>query len=190
MYDVPGLTSPRIQKFLNGICAESSTYLEVGSYLGATAVAALDGNNLDAYFVDQWLDPIQAAREDIDDMPSNNKDVFKQNVLKYKGNNKINLFDSDLFDVDISDMPMIDVFFYDGPHDHISTAAAVSYYSPLFKSGSILIFDDANFDGVISGAEQGIYNANINIKFSRIVLTDTPENSEEMWNGLYIVIVK
>ncbi len=39
MYDIPGLTSPRVQKFLNGICKKANSYLEIGSYLGATSVA-------------------------------------------------------------------------------------------------------------------------------------------------------
>ena len=86
MYNIPGLTSPRVQKFLNGICKKANSYLEIGSYLGATSVAALDGNKLNAYFVDMWEQPIQTARDDLEDLPPNNKETFISNTLKRLAN--------------------------------------------------------------------------------------------------------
>jgi len=76
MYNIPGLTSIKVQRFLNGICKHADSYLEIGSYLGATSVSALDGNKLDAYFVDMWEQPIQTAREDLDELPENSKETF------------------------------------------------------------------------------------------------------------------
>jgi predicted O-methyltransferase YrrM len=190
MYDIPGLTSPKVQKFLNGICKNSSSYLEIGSYLGATAVAALDGNTLNAYFVDMWSEPIQPARDDLDELPTNDKQTFITNVKKYKGNNNIRLFDSDLFNVDVSELENIDVFFYDGPHDFETTSKAVQYYAPTFSKGAILIFDDANFDGVVYGADAGIEQSGLKTSYTKIILTDEIEHKSEFWNGLYIVIIE
>ena len=187
MYNIPGLTSPKVQKFLNGICKEANSYLEVGSYLGATSVAALDGNKLKAYFVDQWDQPIQTARDDLGDLPENSKDTFISNVKKYKGNNTINIFDSDLFNVDRSELEDIEVFFYDGPHDFETTSRAVQYYAKTLAKDAILIFDDANFDGVVHGANDGLDKAGLYPRYKRIILTDKLENVNEMWNGLYII---
>jgi len=190
MYNIPGLTSNKVQKFLNSICDQANSYLEIGSYLGATSVAALDGNTLNAYFVDMWSEHIQTARDDLDELPENNKETFINNVKKYKGNNSINVFDSDLFNVDISEMKDIEVFFYDGPHDFETTSKAVQYYASIFAKEAILIFDDANFDGVVHGANDGLSKAGLNIKYKRILLTDQMENEKELWNGLYIVIIE
>lgn len=41
---VPGLTSPFLRRFLNALCGHSLSYVEVGTLLGATAVAAKYGN--------------------------------------------------------------------------------------------------------------------------------------------------
>jgi len=187
MYSIPGLTSPKVQKFLNGICKHANSYLEVGSYLGATSVAALDGNNLHAFFVDKWEEPIQTARDDLGELPKNSKETFIANVKKYKGNNTINIFDSDLFNVDRSELKDIEVFFYDGPHDFETTSKAVQYYAKTFAKDAILIFDDANFDGVVHGANDGLQEAGLQSRYERIILTEQIESESEMWNGLYIV---
>jgi predicted O-methyltransferase YrrM len=187
MYNIPGLTSKKVQKFINGICKESSSYLEIGSYLGATAVAALDGNKLDAYFVDMWKQPIQTARDDLDELPENSKETFIKNVKKYKGDNTVHIFDSDLFKVNREELKDIDVFFYDGPHDFETTSRAVQYYAQTFAKDAILIFDDANFDGVVYGANDGLSKSKLNPKYSRILLSSDFEMEDEFWNGLYIV---
>jgi len=176
-----------VQRFLNGICKHADSYLEIGSYLGATSVSALDGNKLDAYFVDMWEQPIQTAREDLDELPENSKETFIENVKKYKGENKIHIFDSDLFDVDISELKNIDVFFYDGPHDFETTSKAVQYYAGVLSKDAILVFDDANFDGVVFGADDGIEKAKLTPKYSRLLLSSDYEMEHEFWNGLYIV---
>jgi predicted O-methyltransferase YrrM len=190
MYNIPGLTSSKVQKFINGICSHANSYLEIGSYLGATSVAALDGNNLNAYFVDRWDQPIQTARDDLGELPENNKETFISNVKRHKGNNTINIFESDLFDVDISEMKDIEVFFYDGPHDFETTSKAVQYYASTFAKEAILIFDDANFDGVVYGARDGLDKAGLLITYDKIILTSEMENVKELWNGLYIVIIE
>lgn len=188
MYSIPGLTSPLVQKFLNKICSGKKTYLEVGSYLGATAVAALNGNSLDAYFVDKWEEQIQACRDDIS-LPPNDKQEFINNVKKYKGENTIHIFHCDMFDVDLSEIKPIDVFFYDGPHDKNNTSKAIQYFSKVFSEECILIIDDANFDGVVNGTEEGLSKIPFNVLYKKIILNDI-ESETEWWNGLYIAVLK
>lgn len=63
----------------------------------------------------------------------------------------------------------------------------VKYSSSLAKN-AILVFDDANWDGVVSGAESGIEDANLKIKYSKKILNRT-ESNMDWWNGLYIAVV-
>jgi len=188
MYNIPGLTSNRVQKFLNKICSNKKSYLEIGSFLGATSVSALDGNKLDAFFVDKWEENIQSANGEIK-LPKTNKEVFIENIKKYKGKNTISVFDCDLFQVDISLIKDIDVFFYDGPHDFYSTSKAVEYYSKIFSKECILIFDDANFEGVVTGAKDGIKKSKLKVKYERILLTEVSEDKDDLWNGIFIVLI-
>jgi len=187
MHGIPGLTSNKVQNFLNGICKYAETYLEVGCYLGATAAAALKDNTLDAYFVDNWKDQVQSFKGEID-LPPNNKEQFIETIKTYKGNNTIQIFDCDMFDVDLSQLKPIDVFFYDADHDGEVTSKAIQYYSEIFSDQCIMIIDDANFEGVVDGVIDGVTKANLNVSFNRLILNDI-ENAEAWWNGLYILVV-
>jgi thiol-disulfide isomerase/thioredoxin len=187
--DIPGLTSTRVQSLINGLAKSSSKYLEIGSYQGATAAAALSGNKLEAYFVDMWQSAPQAVRRGWETPVTNTLEEFKENIKPYKGDSKIFISNSDMFRVDVSKISDIDLFFYDGPHDHESTKNAVKYYYPSFANQSILIFDDANWTEVVQGAHKGILESGLNILYSKKVLNSL-ESDTDWWNGLYIVVVE
>jgi len=187
--DIPGLTSTRVQSLINGLAKSSSKYLEIGSYQGATAAAALSGNKLEAYFVDMWQSAPQAVRRGWETPVTNTLEEFKQNIKPYKGDSKIFISNSDMFRVDVSKISDIDLFFYDGPHDHESTKNAVKYYYPSFANQAILIFDDANWTEVVQGAHKGILESGLNILYSKKVLNSL-ESDIDWWNGLYIVVVE
>ncbi len=187
--NIPGLTSTRVQSLINGLAKNSSKYLEIGSYQGATASAALMGNRLDAYFVDMWQEAPQAVREGWDTPTTNTLGEFKNNIAPYKGNNKIFISNSDMFKVNLSKISDIDLFFYDGPHDFESTKNAVKYYSPVFADQAILIFDDANWTEVVKGAHKGIVDSGLKILYSKKILNSL-ESDTDWWNGLYILVVE
>lgn len=186
--DIPGLTSIRVKTLLNLLAKFTGSYLEVGSYLGATACAVLQNNNLNAYFVDNWAKAIQPQRTDIN-LPANNKEQFLANVKKYQNDSNISIFDCDLFEAPIHNMHnSIQLFFYDGPHDEKTTAEAVQYYWSCLQKEAIIVFDDANWEGVVSGANKGIEAMNGKILYKKLIL-NSEENPDEWWNGLYIVAV-
>ena len=187
--EIPGLTSTRVQSLINGLAKSSSKYLEIGSYQGATAAAALSGNKLEAYFVDMWQTAPQAVRRGWETPVTNTLEEFKENIKPYKGENKIFISNSDMFRVDVSKISDIDLFFYDGPHDHESTKNAVKYYYPSFANQSILIFDDANWTEVVQGAHKGILESGLKILYSKKVLNSL-ESDTDWWNGLYVVVVE
>lgn len=187
--DLPGLTSPRIQSLLNALAKDSTGYLEVGSFQGSTGAAALKDNTIKAYFVDNWEEVTQPAREDLKQFESNTKQGFIKNIMPYIGNNNVQLFDCDMFAVNTDQIKNVEVFFYDGPHDRKSTADAVKYYLPTLADSAILIFDDANWEGVVQGAKDGIKQSGLNIVYSKLMLNSV-ESKNEWWNGLFIVIVK
>jgi predicted O-methyltransferase YrrM len=186
--DIPGLTSMRVQTLLNLLAKGVGSYLEVGSYLGATGCAVLKGNDIRAFFVDNWKEQIQPQTDK--QMPANNKDVFLSNIEKYKNNSEITVFDNDLFEVPVDTLEnSIQMFFYDGPHNEDTTIAAVQYYWAALQPEALLVFDDANWDGVVNGARAGIESMGGKIVYDKIILNSV-ENPNEWWNGLYVVIVQ
>ena len=184
---IAGLTSERVRKLLYSFAKISTNYLEIGCYHGATATSVLDADIKSAYFVDHWNEDVQPANGNV--IPLNDKQEFIANVKKHKKSTTVKLFTCDLFETDTTEITDIDLFFYDGPHDAISTCRAVDYYSKCFSHEAILVFDDANFNGVVDGAKQGIINAKLNIQYEKILLNSL-ESKDEWWNGLYIVIIR
>lgn len=187
MWRIHGLTSHKVQKFINLVCNCAETYLEVGCYLGATSCAALDGNRLTAYFVDNWEEDVQPVREDLPRLPPNSKEDFIRNIKAYQQQNDIKIFDADLFSVDVSTLKPIDVFFYDGPHGEENTKMAIKHYAPALSNQAVVIVDDANFEGTIKGARKAIDECGLQVHFERIILEEELENSDGWWNGVYIL---
>ena len=188
--DVPGLTSRRVQTLLNNIAQGSESYLEVGAAMGATFCAVLKDNPITAIAIDNWKKSIQPATNNIEQLPDNTVHTFIENVKKYKGNSQVKIYDSDLFEVDMTEWNgKIRMFFYDGPHDQQSVINAVKYYYNCLTEESVVIFDDANWLGVVDGAKEGLNALGATIIFEKLMLNEE-ENPNEWWNGLYIAVVR
>ena len=187
--NIPGLTSMRVQTLLNSIAKGVGTYLEVGSYLGATGCAVLENNVLNANFVDNWNQDLQPNSNTLQ-LDTNNKQKFLENIEKYKGMSNVQVFDCDMFATPIEMLHnQIQMFFYDGPHDRQTTKQAVQYFWSTFTDEAVLIFDDANWEGVIDGVNEGIADMNGTIVYKKAIL-NAEESSSEWWNGIYIAVVK
>lgn len=184
---VPGLSSPKIDKLLNELGKVSTSYLEVGCLGGRTFSSTISGNKLNAYAVDNWKEGVAAENGTVDITVT--KQDFIDNILPYKGENKIKVFDCDFIDVDRTNIKDVDLFLYDGDHSYESTKLAVQYFASTFADECILIFDDANWDGVVDGAVDGIKQAGLTTVYDKKMLNGV-EDETMWWNGLYIVVVK
>lgn len=182
--NVPGLTSKRVQNLLFGISSHVSTYLEVGSAMGATA-AAVGQNDIQVYCVDNWSQSIQPQQNRFS-LPNNTYSEFEKNT---KHINHLYVYNQDYMTVPVHTLPKIEMFFYDGEHDFESTKNAVKYYAPCFADTAILVFDDANWTDVVKGAEAGVAEVGLNVIYNRLILNEI-ENPNMWWNGLYIMVVQ
>ena len=184
---VEGITSDRTRQLLNQLGKLSTSYLEIGVLNGGTFCSVLDGNTLKAYAIDMWKEQTQPANGSTEIKSS--KQTFIENVREFKGRNSIKLFDCNFLDVDKSQIDTIDMFFYDADHSKEMTCSAVKYYSDKFADEAILIFDDANFDGVVAGAKEGFQEAGLEVIYEKLLLNDL-EDADQWWNGVYIVVVR
>lgn len=180
---IPGLTSKRVQNLIYGITGHAKSYLEIGSAMGATAVAA-GANDIEIHCVDNWQQNVQPENDSIQ-LPFNTKEEFIENTKNIK---KLHIHDGDFLTIDRSKIKDIEVFFYDGPHDQSLTTNALIYYKECLANVSILIFDDANWEGVVAGVDAAIED-NFNVYYSKLILNET-ENNNMWWNGLYILVVE
>ena len=188
--NIPGLTSARVQTLLNTLAQGVDTYLEVGAAMGATFCATIKDNPLTAVAIDNWKEQIQPATNNIDALPANSVHTFIENVKPFKGHSTITVVDSDLFAVDTSRwLNKIKLWFYDGPHDFESTKRAVQHYYNTLADEAIIVFDDANWQGVVDGARAGLESVGAKITYEKMMLTEV-EDPNSWWNGLYIVVIQ
>lgn len=184
---VEGITSDRTRQLLNLLGKISTSYLEIGVLNGGTFCATIQNNKLNCYAVDHWKDNTQASNGSTNIISS--KQNFIENAKRFKGENKIKVFDSNFLAVDKTQIGNIDLMFYDADHSHEMTSLAVTYFADKFADEAILIFDDANFDGVVSGANKGIKESGLEIIYNKLILNEM-EDPDQWWNGLYITIVR
>lgn len=184
---VPGLSSERIDKVLNELGKISNSYLEVGSLAGRTFSSVLSGNKLQAYAIDKWKDGIVSENKNLEFTVT--KDDFVKNVLPYKGDNSIKVFNSDYRNVNKDQIKKVDLFMYDGDHSYESTKHAVEYFADTLADEAVLVFDDANWKGVVDGALDGIKSAGLELVYDKKMLNSV-EDSTMWWNGLLIAVVK
>ena len=148
-----------------------------------TAVSVLD-TGIPVTCIDNWKQNIN-PQNDAFDLPENTKQQFDENTKSYKN---LKVYNNNMFDVKLENKGY-DLFFYDGPHDQQSTAKAVEHYSEYPNDDAVLLFDDANWQGVVTGAKQGIKNTNFKIELERMILNNV-EDSTKWWNGLYAMVVQ
>lgn len=184
---VEGLTSNKMRQLLNSLGKISTGYLEVGVLNGGTFCSAIEGNTLRAYAVDHWKDQTGSADGKV--AVASSKETFIQNARAFKGQNQIKVFDCDFRNVEKSQLGQIDLFFYDADHSEEANRQAAKYFADVFADEAVLIFDDANWDGVVNGARRGIQEAGLEIIYDKIFLNDQ-EDTNAWWNGFYIAIVK
>jgi predicted O-methyltransferase YrrM len=186
--DVPGLTSWKMESLINKLAKNSTRYLEVGSALGATACAALKDNSLEVICIDTWKDTYQPDNG-IFEMPENNKEDFIKNIKRFKGDNRVIVYESDMFDVNLDEIEPVDFLFYDGPHDPNTTAKAIKYFSKILANEAFILVDDANWEGVVAGTDAGIKAAGLDVVYSKVILNDQ-EDLTAWWNGFYLLVVR
>jgi hypothetical protein len=181
---VQGLTSNRVRQLLYSLAKHCDNYLEIGSAMGATATAVAE-SNIHMHCVDSWKLNVQPESGEFE-LPDNTKDIFVKNMNGY---DNLIIHDCDLFYTERKKIKDIDLFFYDGSHDVNITARAISHYYDCFADTAILVFDDANWQGVVQGADLGISMSKLKVLYSKKLL-NSAENKGMWWNGLYIVVVQ
>jgi len=194
--DIKGLTSMKVRCFLNNICSEENTvYLEIGSYQGATFFSALYGNDINAIAIDNWsVEKIMPAITPLwggfggSVVKTKPKDVFLQNLKKFKGTNSVQVLDENYLSFNKKSLLYKpNTVFYDGEHTFKDQYQVLTDFKDYLASEFILIIDDWNWEK--RGVLKGIKDLKLNVKYKKEIFTKG-EDSDDFWNGLGIFILE
>lgn len=147
--DVLGFATPTMRRMFSNLChMEGLTYLECGTYAGATLSAATNNNPVRAIGIDNFCQTWHPGR-DIKAEFTANKDRFAPASSFIEGN----CFNPACL---ASVGTGIDILYFDGDHTHDAQARALPYFLNALADTFLFIVDDYNWPDVKNGTEDGL----------------------------------
>lgn len=186
--DIQGMSGQVYRSFINNLIEEhcDARYLEVGSWAGSTATAALYGNAAKCVCIDNWS---QFGKP---------KDAFFANIEKVRSE-KIGLtfIEADFRTVNFDAIGRFNVYMFDGPHAERDQYDGIMLAQPALDKSHVLIVDDWNWEPVRDGTFRALVDSKCTIE-SWIEVRTTLDNShpkiafkDSDWhNGYFIAVVE
>ena len=186
IYNMEGMTGKKTRHFYNNLLAtDDARYLEIGTWKGSSVCSAMYGNCATIVCVDNWI------------YFEGPKDEFLNNFNKFMGENNGTFIENDCFTLSVADLPLFNIYMYDGDHKYEDQYKALTYYYDCLDDIFIFVVDDWNHDPVREGTRDAIRDLKLQIMFEHeIRLTDNgghtpqPEATNTWWNGMYVAVLK
>jgi SAM-dependent methyltransferase len=183
---VNGLCGTITRHFYNNICNfRGCRYLEIGSFEGASTVAATFANNIDAVCIDNFSQ-FHGTRE-----------KFEANIKRFPHEGNLSLKEMDCFDLDAGELGEFNVYLYDGAHSRENQYRAIAHFSAALAPLSIVIIDDWNWQRVREGTGEALSDMGIPVLYKKEIilpeedLVDMPRHrgKDGWWNGICIMLL-
>lgn len=171
-----GLASHKVWHLLNNLCAQSDSYLEIGTYMGSSLLAALYGNeHVSATAVDNFC------------MKPHTRSHFFGNVNQLK----FTFIEQDCFTINpaIFVRP-IGLYFYDGEHSFESQYKALTHFLPAMKKEFVYICDDWNNSPVQEGTFKAIEDLGLEILEMEERKNNLWKDKDGWWCGIVVFKLK
>jgi hypothetical protein len=185
---IDGMSGQRYRAFVNNLVSlcPNPRYLEVGSWAGSTATAALSGNHASALCIDNWSEF------------GGPRDTFFQNIRKsLSEKSQFKFIEQDFRSVNYKSIGQFNIYFFDGPHEEADQYDGIVLAQPALTSTFFLIVDDWNWRAVRVGTFRGLAASRCQLKCSIEVRTTLDETQPSVagklsdWhNGYFIAVVQ
>jgi len=186
--NIDGMSGQVYRSFINNL-VESHTdarYLEIGSWAGSTATAAIYGNTAKCVCIDNWSEfggPKQAFFTNIETVRSDKIDFT--------------FIEQDFRRLDYGTLGLFNIYMFDGPHAEPDQYDGIMLAQRALEKSYILIVDDWNWAPVRDGTLRALVDTNCRIE-SWIEIRTTFDNThpriafkESDWhNGYFIAVVE
>ena len=194
-----GFSGICFRHLMNNLCSYSDgvNYLEVGVFKGSTLISSVYGNETvlnEVHAIDNFSEFTG------DDLMSHPKNELQKNLNMFLPNtkDKIQFHEADCFQFDLSKLPKIDIYFYDGEHTEESQYKAFKYYEPIFADTFITVVDDWEQGGVRRGTRQAFAEIDYDVIASRAIIPGKrPDNISRVnnpcrywWCGTHLALLK
>jgi len=185
-----GMSGQKYRTFINNFVGAfpDVRYLEIGSWQGSTAAAALYGNSVKAICIDNWS------------QFGGPKSIFLANMDYVRSKSPsadFRFIENDFRRVDYNSIGRFNVFLFDGPHEERDQYDGIMIARPAMEGSFVLIVDDWNWRQVRIGTFRALRDARYSI-ISAIEIRTTQDNStpsavgkhSDWHNGYFIAALK
>lgn len=183
---IEGMSGQKYRSFINNLISSLSDarYLEVGSWAGSTATAALYQNSVKCTCIDNWSEF------------GGPKEKFFSNIEKVKSPKiDFQFIEKDFRAVDYSAAGSFNVYMFDGPHEEKDQYDGLMLAQPALDSSYVFIVDDWNWERVRVGTLKAIASSNSRVSFCTEIRT-TRDGSHPLiahtqsdWHNGYFIAV-
>jgi len=185
---IAGMSGQKYRSLINRLVGSISNacYLEIGSWAGSTAAAALHGNKVRALCIDNWSE-FGGPRE-----------AFFANIKKILTPDiQLDVIEQDFRSIDYHNIGSFNIYLFDGPHSEKDQYDGIAIAQIALADPFVLIVDDWNWRHVRLGTLRALLSARCRIEASieiRTTLDNThglPAGRDSDWhNGYFIAIVR
>jgi len=184
-----GMSGRKYRYFINNLIGSMNQprYLEVGSWMGSTACAAIYGNALDIVCIDNWS------------LFGGPKDEFIKNVSNNLNPNvNFKFIENDFRKINFAQLGMFfNVYLFDGPHEERDQFDGIIVAQPALTDSYILIVDDWNWRDVQNGTRKALSHLKSSVLCSIEIQTNQHNNHpviekqfSEWHNGYYFAVIQ
>ncbi|WP_295633399.1 class I SAM-dependent methyltransferase [Novosphingobium sp.] len=183
--DIPGMSGRLYRRFINNLVGNipDCRYLEIGSWAGSTACAAMAGNAATFTCVDDWS------------LFGGPKDSFLSNTDRARTESTNFLFiENDFRSIDYGVIGKYNVYLFDGPHEYQDQYDGVKIAQDSLDDSFILIVDDWNWESVRNGTFDAITDSQCEL-ISHVEIRTTQDGShpvkaiqkDSAWHNGYFI---
>ena len=186
--EIEGMSGQRYRDLINALIESLAEprYLEVGSWAGSTAAAALHANRVTAVCIDNWSQ-FGGPREQF----------FDNTRMVLTDDHDFRFIEADFRRVDYHAIGTFNVFLFDGPHTERDQYDGVVLADPALAEDFILIVDDWNWRAVRIGTMRAIADRNWTVEAAIEIRTTMDEShpliqgkTSDWHNGYFLAAIR
>lgn len=187
---ISGFATATMRHLFSNLCrgsGESLSYLEIGTFCGATFVSAFNNNPIHAVGIDNFTQPFHQT---------NVREQLADNLRRWSHTAKsVQFFDCDAFALTGNEVfpSPVDIYYYDGEHSYESQVKALPTFLPMMADRFIYIVDDFHWDDVVRGTRDALkqLSSQGHTKIESEWTLDGERSHEDpiWWNGVAIFLI-
>jgi predicted O-methyltransferase YrrM len=148
---IPNLAAENVLALLNlaaSLLRPGESYVEVGSYYGASVIGAARGNSGDFVAIDAFTFGEHDVRGK--HLPAASRSGLEQNLRRF-GVEGVTILEGDAFEVlegDALGDRRVGVYYWDGPHGYDDQLRGLRAIEPWLADEALIVIDDEDWDDV------------------------------------------